>query len=235
VFLLCSPCNPSGAVFPGDDLIRLARWCRRHKIWLLSDEIYATSCVTEANYDVKDDYYCHAEKSRPNDSRPDSDSAGNHDGKEDGCAVTPIEFTGPPFQSLVRIADVTMWGLSKDFGASGFRMGALHVKDAKNLKPTLMKFIKYFLQPSQGSVVLSEILADPDWVGSYLQTLRTRAAQARDFLCHGLRQLGLPMRLEESNSSGGPSSGLFVFVDFREFGILSFDLFLKMLREYGVH
>ena len=108
------------------------------------------------------------------------------------------------------------------------------MRDAQNLKPALMKFIKYFLQPSQGSVVLSEILADPDWVGSYLQTLRTRAAQARDFLCGELRRLGLPMRLEASNSSGGPSSGLFVFVDFREFGILSFDLFLKLLREYGV-
>src|SRR6185437_7948057 len=41
MLLVNSPANPSGAVFPPDDLRRLLAICRERGIWLLSDECYA--------------------------------------------------------------------------------------------------------------------------------------------------------------------------------------------------
>jgi aspartate aminotransferase len=38
--LLCSPSNPSGAVYSRDELEAIARWAAERGIWLVSDEIY---------------------------------------------------------------------------------------------------------------------------------------------------------------------------------------------------
>ncbi len=38
--ILCSPCNPTGAVYTRAELEAIAKWAAAHDIWLLSDEIY---------------------------------------------------------------------------------------------------------------------------------------------------------------------------------------------------
>lgn len=38
--ILCSPCNPTGAVYDLDELRGVAEWARDHDVWLVSDEIY---------------------------------------------------------------------------------------------------------------------------------------------------------------------------------------------------
>jgi aspartate aminotransferase len=38
--ILCSPCNPTGAVYTQAELRAIADWAEEHDIWLLSDEIY---------------------------------------------------------------------------------------------------------------------------------------------------------------------------------------------------
>lgn len=40
VFLLCNPQNPLGRVFPEPDILKLAEFCERHDIVLVSDEIH---------------------------------------------------------------------------------------------------------------------------------------------------------------------------------------------------
>ncbi len=40
VFLLCNPQNPLGRVFPEQDLVKLAEFCERHDLILVSDEIH---------------------------------------------------------------------------------------------------------------------------------------------------------------------------------------------------
>jgi cysteine-S-conjugate beta-lyase len=40
VFLLCNPQNPLGRVFPDADILRLAEFCERHDLILVSDEIH---------------------------------------------------------------------------------------------------------------------------------------------------------------------------------------------------
>ena len=38
--MLCTPSNPSGAVYSLDELRAVAGWAKKHDIWLISDEIY---------------------------------------------------------------------------------------------------------------------------------------------------------------------------------------------------
>lgn len=38
--ILCSPCNPTGAVYTTAELRAISEWCGAHGIWLISDEIY---------------------------------------------------------------------------------------------------------------------------------------------------------------------------------------------------
>ena len=39
--LINSPNNPTGAVYPRETMERIAELCRRHDVWLISDEVYA--------------------------------------------------------------------------------------------------------------------------------------------------------------------------------------------------
>ena len=36
----CSPSNPTGAVYPPDEVAAIGRWAAEHGIWVLTDEIY---------------------------------------------------------------------------------------------------------------------------------------------------------------------------------------------------
>src|SRR3954463_919796 len=38
--ILCSPCNPTGAVYTLPELRAIAEWARKNDIWIISDEIY---------------------------------------------------------------------------------------------------------------------------------------------------------------------------------------------------
>lgn len=38
--ILCSPCNPTGAVYTLAELRAIAEWARKHEIWIVADEIY---------------------------------------------------------------------------------------------------------------------------------------------------------------------------------------------------
>ncbi|MCB5261596.1 MAG: pyridoxal phosphate-dependent aminotransferase [Candidatus Cloacimonetes bacterium] len=38
--MLCNPGNPTGTVYPKEDLLRVAQICKKHNIFLISDEVY---------------------------------------------------------------------------------------------------------------------------------------------------------------------------------------------------
>ncbi|MCB5265791.1 MAG: pyridoxal phosphate-dependent aminotransferase [Candidatus Cloacimonetes bacterium] len=38
--MLCNPGNPTGTVYPKEDLIRVANICKKHNLFLISDEVY---------------------------------------------------------------------------------------------------------------------------------------------------------------------------------------------------
>jgi aspartate aminotransferase len=38
--ILCSPCNPTGATYSAAEIRAIADWARRHRVWIIADEIY---------------------------------------------------------------------------------------------------------------------------------------------------------------------------------------------------
>src|SRR2546426_2393698 len=38
--ILCSPCNPTGAVYTHAEIKAIAQWARERKVWVIADEIY---------------------------------------------------------------------------------------------------------------------------------------------------------------------------------------------------
>ena len=38
--MLCSPCNPTGAVYTESEIKAIAEWARENEIWVIADEIY---------------------------------------------------------------------------------------------------------------------------------------------------------------------------------------------------
>jgi aspartate aminotransferase len=38
--IVCSPCNPTGAVYTASEVKGIAEWARKHKVWIIADEIY---------------------------------------------------------------------------------------------------------------------------------------------------------------------------------------------------
>ena len=38
--ILCSPCNPTGAVYTAAELKAIAEWARKREVWVIADEIY---------------------------------------------------------------------------------------------------------------------------------------------------------------------------------------------------
>jgi aspartate aminotransferase len=50
VLLVCSPSNPTGAVYPPDQLKAVGEWALRHGIWVVTDEIYEHLVYGEAQF-----------------------------------------------------------------------------------------------------------------------------------------------------------------------------------------
>ncbi len=50
VLLLCSPSNPSGAVFSRDQLEAIGRWALEHGLWVITDEIYEHLVYGDAEF-----------------------------------------------------------------------------------------------------------------------------------------------------------------------------------------
>ena len=38
--ILCSPCNPTGAVYTKTEIKAIAEWAKKHDVWVIADEIY---------------------------------------------------------------------------------------------------------------------------------------------------------------------------------------------------
>jgi aspartate aminotransferase len=50
VLLFVSPCNPTGAVYPRDEVEAIGRWAAEHDLWVLTDEIYEHLVYDDAEF-----------------------------------------------------------------------------------------------------------------------------------------------------------------------------------------
>lgn len=45
--LLSNPCNPTGKLYSKEEMLQIGEFCRRHDIFLISDEVYREFCYTD--------------------------------------------------------------------------------------------------------------------------------------------------------------------------------------------
>ena len=45
--LISNPCNPTGKLFSREEMLQLGDFCRRHDLFLISDEVYREFCYTD--------------------------------------------------------------------------------------------------------------------------------------------------------------------------------------------
>jgi aspartate/methionine/tyrosine aminotransferase len=145
--VLCNPHNPLGRCYSPDVIRRLMRLCQEYDAHLISDEIYALS-VWENTVDKQP------------------------------AAV--------PFQSCLAIDTNDLvdrsrihviWGMSKDFGANGLRLGAIISQDNPTLHAALVPVALYSSASSISDHVSANILEDTAWVQSYTAENRRKLSE----------------------------------------------------------
>jgi aspartate/methionine/tyrosine aminotransferase len=145
--VLCNPHNPLGRCYSPDTILRLMQLCQEYDTHLISDEIYALS-VWENTVDKQ---------------------------------PAPV-----PFQSCLAIDTKglvdrsrihVVWGMSKDFGANGLRLGAIISQDNPTLHAALVPVALYSSVSSISDHASANIMEDTAWVQSYTSENRRKLSE----------------------------------------------------------
>ncbi|SPO06208.1 related to 1-aminocyclopropane-2-carboxylate synthase 2 [Cephalotrichum gorgonifer] len=174
--ILCSPHNPLGRCYPREVLLRLMALCEKHGIHLVSDEIYALS-VWENTVDE-----------HPPASPFES------------CLSVPSEGVIDPSRLHV------LWGMSKDFGANGLRVGAIISQHNPALHAALGPVSLYSSVSQMSENATASILEDEAWHDEYLANNRRKLSSCYEIAASWAKENGIPY-------SKGVNAALFLWVD----------------------
>lgn len=136
--ILCHPHNPLGRCYPRSVLVDFMKLCQKYCIHLLSDEIYALSIFVN-NVDT-------------------------HPPPTPFQSVLSIDPTGLINPELIHV----LWGMSKDFGANGIRMGVIISQHNKLFHECMQPVGLFGSASSLAEHVTTNILEDDAWVESYV-------------------------------------------------------------------
>lgn len=99
-----------------------------------------------------------------------------------------------------------LYGLSKDFGIAGLRVGIIHTM-CKPLQKCLKELSFFQTTPYPVMEITARYLEDFGWCNYYISTLQQRLAEKYEHCVSFLEKMGLKTRQS--------SAGLFIWVDFR--------------------
>lgn len=174
--MLCNPHNPLGRCYPRATVDRLMRFCQSRRMHLISDEIYALSVWN---------------------NRVDTD----------------VNFT--PFESLLS-KDTTglidpalvhvLWGMSKDFGANGLRVGAVISQSNPKMHISQKCLSLYSFVSSMSDQITASILQNDAFTDKYIQTNRELLSKSHGHLVQLLKKHDIEYR-------HGCNAGFFLWVN----------------------
>ncbi|KAI4958692.1 putative secondary metabolism biosynthetic enzyme [Alternaria arbusti] len=157
--VLCNPHNPLGQCYTKSALKAICKFCEKHDLHLISDEIYALS-----TYESED-------MPRP-----------------------------MPFVSLLSLDFEAMevsparahviWSVSKDFGCSGFRLGALVTQGSPAMACGVAMAANTQVS-GLTAVAVSSLLSDPETTDRFIELNRSRLAIAYETMASFLRSLNV--------------------------------------------
>ncbi|KAF9783638.1 hypothetical protein IL306_008765 [Fusarium sp. DS 682] len=172
-FLLCNPHNPLGRCYTPEVLQAYMRFCQKHGLHLISDEVYALSVWKNPN--------------APDAPEFTSALAINPDGLID--------------RDLIHV----LWGMGKDFGSCGIRIGCLLSRNEDFLRACVAN--SYFTGPSSlADSATARVLSDDVFIENYVKMNRIRLAENYMMTTKFLENHGIPY-------NKGSNAGLFVWAD----------------------
>ena len=177
--VLCNPHNPLGQSYPKKTIIGLLKLSNKYKIHLLSDEIYALSI-----YDNK--------ASAPNPV-PYFHSV---------LSLDVERYIDPKYVQFI-------YGLSKDFAASGLRIGFLYTQNAELLQAvSALSVFQWSGGPNERAGI--RILEDQKWLDGFFQRSSARLTWSYQLATGLLDRKGIQYLK-------GTNYGFFLWVDLRPF------------------
>jgi aspartate/methionine/tyrosine aminotransferase len=184
VLMLLHPHNPLGTVLSEEEMDLVLDFILSHDgMQLVSDEIYANSCWGLVEGDSGEQRF-----------------------------TSFVEAVERRIKVESSVADTLhsrvhcIWGLSKDWAASGLRFGALHTRNAA-LKAVISNY-NYFSGVSHLTQdTVSAVLSDAAWTKDYLHAANESLRNAHDVAAATLTALGVPFVR--------PVAGMFIWLDLR--------------------
>ena len=174
--MLCSPHNPLGRCYSRDAMIAYLKLCEKYQIHLVSDEIYALSVW---------------------------------DNKED-TNPPPVPFTSIlsiDIKQYINPALVhVLWGMSKDFGANGLRLGCLISQHNPALMRAIIPVAIYSYVSGITDHVVSDLLEDDAWTENYIGENQSRLSAGYSHVVSFLRQ-------HDIEYTPGANAAFFLWVD----------------------
>ncbi|GCB25558.1 probable inactive 1-aminocyclopropane-1-carboxylate synthase-like protein 2 [Aspergillus awamori] len=174
--MLCHPHNPLGRCYPRSVITGLMRMCQARQLHLISDEIYALSVWNN-----------HIDTDAP---------------LVPFESILSIDTTGVLDSDLVHV----IWGMSKDFGANGLRVGAIISQSNPDLHKALEAMSLYSYVSGLSDQICSSLLVDDEFTDQYIQLNRDKLSEAYSFFAQLLRKHNIEY-------VHGCNAGFFIWLD----------------------
>lgn len=202
ILVITNPDNPTGGMYSQAKLNEFADWCISHNIHLIVNEIYGLSLINTQHPELKDDY------------------------------PSPVAFYS--FANIMQQRNSEYlhhwYALSKDFGASGFRVGMVY-----SLNKTFLEAYNNLNGPYMVSNytqwMFEWVFSDHAFVEKYIQTNQQLLTENYLVVVRHLRKLNVPY---------APAQGsLFVWLDLSEFlkdntQALETELWNELYKQTGI-
>ncbi|KNG90681.1 aspartate aminotransferase [Aspergillus nomiae NRRL 13137] len=158
---LCHPHNPLGRCYPRHVLVKLMELCQKYQMHFISDEIYALSVWTNTV----------DESPKPVDFE----------------SSLSLDLTGIIDPQLVHI----LWGVSKDFGANGLRLGVIISQANRDMLMALRNVGLYSYVSGVSEHLVSLLLEDVDFTDEYIRLNREKLSENYSFVAKQLKSNGI--------------------------------------------
>ncbi|KAL6766393.1 hypothetical protein ACKKBG_A35855 [Auxenochlorella protothecoides x Auxenochlorella symbiontica] len=175
--LITNPNNPLGIVYSTATLKAMLEWSVKNGVHLVSDEIYALSVHGEATF---------VSMQR---------------------VAQGLVEEGALTQEGVDTHLHLLWGMSKDFGGSGLRLGVLHTRSA-SLKKVFGSISPFSQASNLLQYALTVVLSDLDWVDAWVAENQRQLALSYSAFSAALTEAGIPFT--------PATSAMFVWLDLRK-------------------
>lgn len=175
--MLCNPHNPLGRCYSREYIIELMKLCQKHQIHLVSDEIYALSVFRQ------------------------SDPADDSVMPFTSLASTPTDGLIDPALTHV------LYGLSKDFGANGLRLGCIASQHNPGLHNALTSVSIYSYISSLADSMATKLLSDDEFVDWYTTENNKRLKKHYDLVVAWAEKHGIEY-------AKGVNAAFFLWVNF---------------------